>query len=93
MNAARLTCSDNKVIERVEFVAFGDPDGACGAFKAGKCNSLKAQKVVEKQCLGNPKCVVKFDKGSLQDDKDSCPNVMKTLAIQVKCGYAGKSTA
>ncbi|KAL0386871.1 UNVERIFIED_CONTAM: Beta-galactosidase 13 [Sesamum radiatum] len=50
---AELTCPDKKVIKKVEFVGFGEVDGACGAFKPGKCNSnSKAIKLVESLCLG-----------------------------------------
>ncbi|KAL0454083.1 UNVERIFIED_CONTAM: Beta-galactosidase 13 [Sesamum latifolium] len=44
---AELTCPDNKVIKKVEFVGFGEVDGACGAFKPGKCNAnAKAIKIL-----------------------------------------------
>ncbi|KAK4405351.1 Beta-galactosidase 13 [Sesamum angolense] len=82
-----LTCPDKKVIKKVEFVGFGEVDGACGAFKPGKCNSnSKAIKLVESLCLGKKECKVPFERERLADvGKDACPDVSKTLAIQVAC--------
>ncbi|KAL0412392.1 UNVERIFIED_CONTAM: Beta-galactosidase 13 [Sesamum radiatum] len=84
---AELTCPDNKVIRKVEFVGFGEVDGACGAFKPGKCNAnAKAIKLVESLCLGKKECKVPFERERLADvGKDACPDVSKTLAIQVAC--------
>lgn len=47
IRAAELTCPDNEVISKIQFVSFGEPEGACGAFKPGKCDSNKAHKVVQ----------------------------------------------
>ncbi|KAK4424055.1 Beta-galactosidase 13 [Sesamum alatum] len=83
---AELSCPDKKVITKVEFVGFGEVDGACGAFKPGKCHSTKALKDVESLCLGKNECKVPFEKERLADaGNDTCPNVSKTLAIQVAC--------
>lgn len=48
IKGAHLACPDKKIIEKVEFVSFGEADGACGAFIAGKCDSKTAHKLVEK---------------------------------------------
>ncbi|KAG6401430.1 hypothetical protein SASPL_138287 [Salvia splendens] len=86
VKAAHLTCPDNKVIGKVEFVSFGENEGACGAFTPGQCDSAKAHKVVEELCLGKKGCIIPFDRESLIDRaKDSCPDVAKTLAVQVAC--------
>lgn len=50
--AAYLTCPENKVIQAVEYVAYGEEDGACGNFKPGKCSSPKGHKLVEQvRCM------------------------------------------
>ncbi|XP_073027816.1 beta-galactosidase 13-like [Primulina eburnea] len=92
VKAAHLTCPDKKVISTVEFVSFGEAEGACGAFVRGKCDSSKAHKVVEEQCLGKTECTIPFQREVLVDaDNDSCPDIAKTLAIQVRCAHSSKS--
>lgn len=88
VTAAHLTCPDEKIIGKVEFVSFGENEGACGYFVAGKCDSSKAHQVVEELCFGKKECTVPFERGLLLDGgKDSCPDVAKTLAIQVACTH------
>ncbi|KAL1541165.1 beta-galactosidase 13-like isoform X2 [Salvia divinorum] len=86
VRAAHLACPDDKIIGKVEFVSFGENEGACGVFTPGKCDSTKAHKVVEELCLGKNGCIIPFERESLIDrGKDSCPDVAKTLAVQVAC--------
>lgn len=47
VKTAHLACPDDKIISKVEFVSFGEAEGACGVFRPGKCDSPKAHKVVE----------------------------------------------
>ncbi|KAK4401395.1 Beta-galactosidase 13 [Sesamum angolense] len=92
IKGAHLACPDKKIIEKVEFVSFGEADGACGAFIAGKCDSKKAHKLVEKECLGKTECTIPFDRKTLlEPGNDPCPDVEKSLAVQVKCGVGGGS--
>ncbi|KAL0356581.1 UNVERIFIED_CONTAM: Beta-galactosidase 13 [Sesamum calycinum] len=92
VKGAHLACPDKKIIEKVEFVSFGEADGACGAFIAGKCDSKKAHKLVEKECLGKTECTIPFDRKTLlESGNDPCPDVEKSLAVQVKCGVGGGS--
>ncbi|XP_057783214.1 beta-galactosidase 13-like [Salvia miltiorrhiza] len=86
VRAAHLTCPNAKKIAKVEFVSFGENEGACGAFVPGKCDSAKAHKVVEELCLGKHDCTIPFERQALLDGgKDSCPDVAKTLAVQLAC--------
>ncbi|XP_047960963.1 beta-galactosidase 13-like [Salvia hispanica] len=86
VRAAHLTCPDDKIIGKVEFVSFGESDGACGGFTQGKCDSPRAHNVVEELCLGKNGCTIPFDRESLIDGgEDSCPDVAKRLAVQVAC--------
>ncbi|KAK6143379.1 hypothetical protein DH2020_023727 [Rehmannia glutinosa] len=94
IKASQLTCPDNKVITKVEFVSFGEPEGACGNFQPGKCDSPKAHKLVEQQCLGKNECTIPFERELLVDAAhDSCPDMAKTLAIQAACGLPKRSSA
>ncbi|KAL7118537.1 hypothetical protein ACP275_02G008400 [Erythranthe tilingii] len=92
IKAAYLTCPDKKVVTKVEFVTFGTVEGACGAFLPGKCDSTKAHKLVEELCLGKVECTIPFDREDLVDsNNDSCPDIAKTLAVQVRCDRPNKS--
>ncbi|XP_059647476.1 beta-galactosidase 13-like isoform X1 [Cornus florida] len=87
-SGAHLSCPDDKVIKAVEFASFGDPYGICGTFALGRCNSPNSQKVVEQHCLGKDRCSIPFDRGVFHDKShDPCPDIAKTLAVQVRCGH------
>ncbi|KAL8540083.1 hypothetical protein ACS0TY_001608 [Phlomoides rotata] len=86
VKAAQLSCPTNKIITKIEFVSFGENEGACGAFLPGKCDSSKAHKVVQELCLGKKECTIPFQRQLLVDaGQDSCPDIAKTLAVQVGC--------
>ncbi|KAH6767256.1 glycosyl hydrolase family 35 protein [Perilla frutescens var. hirtella] len=83
VRAAHLTCPDDKIIGKVEFVSFGDNQGACGSFLPGKCDSPNAHKLVQQN-----ECTIPLDREELlHGGKDSCPDVAKTLSIQVAYQY------
>ncbi|CAA7016575.1 unnamed protein product [Microthlaspi erraticum] len=88
---ATLKCSGTRKIAAVEFASFGNPIGVCGNFTRGTCHAPVSKQVVEKHCLGKAECVIPVNKSTFeQDKKDSCKNVVKTLAVQVKCGRGKK---
>ncbi|KAL6525981.1 hypothetical protein OROHE_015505 [Orobanche hederae] len=93
IKAAYLTCPDgHKVIKKVEFASFGNSEGACGAFKPGPCDSTKVRDLVEKLCLGKAACTIPFQREQLIDGgNESCPDIAKTLAVQVKCARANNN--
>ncbi|GER42336.1 beta-galactosidase [Striga asiatica] len=94
IKAAYLTCPDNKLITKVEFASFGNSDGACGSFKPSPCDSSAVHGLVEKLCMGKSTCTIPFEREHLLNGgKELCPNVEKTLAIQVKCGRPKKNKA
>ncbi|KDP29648.1 hypothetical protein JCGZ_18810 [Jatropha curcas] len=84
--AAQLTCPNYKQIIAVEFASFGDPEGACGRYSFGKCNSPISKLVVEQLCLGKRSCSIPIDRQLFDNKKDDCPGIQKVLAVQVKCG-------
>ncbi|CAD5329984.1 unnamed protein product [Arabidopsis thaliana] len=89
---ATLKCSGTKKIAAVEFASFGNPIGVCGNFTLGTCNAPVSKQVIEKHCLGKAECVIPVNKSTFQQDKkDSCKNVVKMLAVQVKCGRGKKN--
>ncbi|GMN48724.1 hypothetical protein TIFTF001_017899 [Ficus carica] len=83
--SAQLKCPNHKKIISVDFASYGDPVGACGNFALGTCNSPSTKGIVEQHCLGKPSCVIPVKKELFEKNGDACPNVSKTLAIQVKC--------
>ncbi|PSS12101.1 Beta-galactosidase [Actinidia chinensis var. chinensis] len=85
-SGAHLTCSDGKVITKVEFASFGDPYGACGKFVEGKCNSQNSKEVVEKYCLGKDSCSIPLEREIFDKGDDECSDISKVLAVQVRCG-------
>lgn len=92
VKGAHLTCPDNKIVQKVEFVSFGDATGACGAFTPGKCDSYVAKKLVEQLCMGKTECTIPFKREDLDGpDNDYCKEIARTLSVQLKCGRAGKS--
>ncbi|KAG6653492.1 beta-galactosidase 13-like [Carya illinoinensis] len=83
--AAQLHCPNHKKIVAVEFASFGDPYGSCGSFFTGKCSASITKEVVEQHCLGKTSCSVPIERELFIKDNDACPDIKKTLAIQVKC--------
>ncbi|KMT01405.1 hypothetical protein BVRB_9g214140 [Beta vulgaris subsp. vulgaris] len=83
---ASLECPKNKVISRVEFASFGNPNGVCGYFLLGNCSSPLTQNIVEQHCLGKERCTIPVDRKLLDKDNKKCAGVSsKTLAVQVRC--------
>ncbi|XP_031494621.1 beta-galactosidase 11-like [Nymphaea colorata] len=81
---ASLKCYNHKVIHSIEFASFGNPQGICGNFTMGTCNSPSARTIVEKACLGKTSCVIPISPSSFGGDP--CPGDAKTLAVQARCG-------
>ncbi|XP_060176196.1 beta-galactosidase 13-like [Lycium barbarum] len=86
-SGAHLSCPDNKIIEKVEFASYGNPDGACGNLFNGNCTSANSIKIAEQNCLGKNTCTIPIEREAYDEpSKDPCPNIFKTLAVQMKCG-------
>ncbi|KAK9165112.1 hypothetical protein Scep_000303 [Stephania cephalantha] len=82
---ADLKCPNKKVMTSVDFASWGDPSGSCGNFTVGTCNSPSAKKVVEQHCLGKTQCQIPIERKLFDKDKEPCPDMLKTLAVQVLC--------
>ena len=74
-----LTCSSG-VITSIEFASFGTPNGVCGAFKAGACNSSSSYKHVSDACLGRKSCSIMPNMSNFGGDP--CKGQKKRLAVQ-----------
>ncbi|RDY03751.1 Beta-galactosidase 13, partial [Mucuna pruriens] len=83
---ASLMCGTGKKIVAVEFASFGNPTGYCGEFVMGNCNAAASKQIVEQACLGKEACTVALNRAMFnQNGDDACPNLVKQLAIQVRC--------
>ncbi|KAF8406609.1 hypothetical protein HHK36_008698 [Tetracentron sinense] len=87
---AHLKCPNHKVIVAVNFASFGDPLGVCGNYTTGTCSSPNSKKVTEQYCLGKTSCFVPIEREIFNKENEPCPDITKTLAIQVRCGHKKK---
>jgi hypothetical protein len=62
----------------------GTPAGRCGAWVA-RCEAPSSRAVVERECLGKPRCVVSAT-NAVFGSKDPCEGQEKTLAVDATCG-------
>ncbi|CAO2814443.1 unnamed protein product [Amaranthus hypochondriacus] len=79
-----LECpSPNQVISSIKFASFGTPQGSCGTYSHGKCKSLHALPIVQKECVGARSCKIGV---SIDTFGDPCRGVKKSLAVEAVCG-------
>ncbi|KAL5975826.1 Beta-galactosidase 7 [Asimina triloba] len=82
--SVELSCQGGKTISDVEFASFGDPQGACGSFQKGTCDSDQTLALVKKACVGQKGCVVDVSEATL--GATNCgENMAKRLAVQAIC--------
>ncbi|KAG4970256.1 hypothetical protein JHK82_035946 [Glycine max] len=78
-----LSCQGRK-ISAIKFASFGDPEGVCGAFTNGSCESKSnALSIVQKACVGKQAC--SFDVSEKTFGPTACGNVAKRLAVEAVC--------
>ncbi|GAB4859211.1 Beta-galactosidase 8 [Ancistrocladus abbreviatus] len=78
-----LECpSPSQVISSIKFASFGTPQGTCGSFAHGWCESAKALPIVQKACIGSPSCSIGV---SINTFGDPCIRVKKSLAVEAIC--------
>ncbi|CAH2064257.1 unnamed protein product [Thlaspi arvense] len=82
----RISCDKPKyVITKITFAEYGNPTGTCGDFRHGNCSAPATLRLVKKNCLGKPKCVL------LVTDEMFGPSHCKgapMLAVQATCTIA-----
>lgn len=77
----RLTCDEGWHIASISFASFGNPQGECGAFIPGSCH-IDVSSYVQQVCIGKQACTIPVSTAS---HGESCPGVLKSLAIQALC--------
>ncbi|KAK7380656.1 hypothetical protein VNO78_33171 [Psophocarpus tetragonolobus] len=78
-----LACNENQVISEIKFANFGVPEGECGSYRKGHCQSSDALTVVKRLCLGKQKCSIHVDEKVLGPTECRVPQ--NKLAIDAVC--------
>ncbi|KAL5975828.1 hypothetical protein ACLOJK_020156 [Asimina triloba] len=79
-----LSCQGSRTISDIEFASSGDPQGACGSFHKGSCESENALASVKEACIGQEGCVV--DVWDARLGASNCgESITKRLAVQAVC--------
>ncbi|KAF3435751.1 hypothetical protein FNV43_RR22843 [Rhamnella rubrinervis] len=78
-----LHCSDGYSIASIKFASYGTPSGSCGNFQHGTCHASSSLAVLEKNCIGQQKCLVTISSSNFGEDP--CPNVSKKLSVEAVC--------
>ncbi|KAK7367342.1 hypothetical protein VNO80_09353 [Phaseolus coccineus] len=78
-----LHCSPGQTISSIKFASFGTPLGTCGSYEQGGCHSPSSYSILEKKCIGKPRCAVTVSNSNF--GHDPCPNVLKRLTVEAVC--------
>ncbi|KAA8516637.1 hypothetical protein F0562_016857 [Nyssa sinensis] len=82
-NILELSCQGGKVISDIKFASFGDPQGACGSFERGTCESPNSLAVVKKACLGKESCLIDVSESNFE--ASLCRVFPLRLAVEATC--------
>ncbi|XP_048615712.1 beta-galactosidase 15-like [Brassica napus] len=78
-----LLC-DRKPISAIKFASFGNPDGNCGSFEKGTCESSNnAVDILAQECIGKEKCSIEVSKEKF--GAPDCSGATRKLAVEVIC--------
>ncbi|CAN6929846.1 unnamed protein product [Brassica oleracea] len=78
-----LLC-DRKPISAIKFASFGNPDGNCGSFEKGTCESSNnAVDILAQECIGKEKCSIEVSKEKF--GAPDCSGAPRKLAVEVIC--------
>ncbi|KAG5062389.1 hypothetical protein AAZX31_02G067000 [Glycine max] len=78
-----LACKENQVISEIKFASFGVPEGECGSFKKGHCESSDTLSIVKRLCLGKQQCSIQVNEKML--GPTGCRVPENRLAIDALC--------
>ncbi|KAF3942594.1 hypothetical protein CMV_030763 [Castanea mollissima] len=81
-NTLELSCQGGSAISEIKFASFGLPEGACGSFRTGSCESSNALSIIQKECLGKERCSLDVSEKSLGPTGCKATN---RLAVEVTC--------
>ncbi|KAE8708505.1 hypothetical protein F3Y22_tig00110339pilonHSYRG00276 [Hibiscus syriacus] len=76
-----LSCH-NRPISKIEFASFGHPQGVCGSFEKGECESdVDLVSILENECVGKESCTFKIS----QDKFGKAYCEVRRLAVEAVC--------
>ncbi|KAF2594610.1 hypothetical protein F2Q70_00044123 [Brassica cretica] len=82
-NTIELSC-DRKPISAIKFASFGNPDGNCGSFKKGTCESSNnTVDILAQECVGKEKCFI--DVSTEKFGAPDCTGSARRLAVEAIC--------
>eukprot|EP00035_Acanthoeca_spectabilis_P025007 m.456410 g.456410 ORF g.456410 m.456410 type:complete len:1036 (-) comp21050_c0_seq1:25-3132(-) len=98
-SVANIGCPGGATIASITFASFGTPTGSCATrFTANpKCTSNHSLEVISGACVGKSSCLIpatctEFHE-KLSGPDAFCWDVVKSLAVQVKCSSTEPSTS
>ncbi|XP_048615759.1 beta-galactosidase 7-like [Brassica napus] len=78
-----LSC-DRKPISAIKFASFGNPNGNCGSFEKGTCESSKnTVDILTQECVGKEKCCI--DVSTERFGAPDCSGAPRRLAVEAIC--------
>ncbi|XP_039019128.1 beta-galactosidase-like [Hibiscus syriacus] len=76
-----LSCH-NRPISKIEFASFGHPQGVCGSFEKGECESdVDVVSILEKECVGKESCSFEIS----QDKFGKAYCEVRRLTVEAVC--------
>ena len=82
-NIIELSC-DRKQISAIKFASFGNPDGDCGSFVKGTCESSNnTVDILTQECVGKEKCSIDVSKEKF--GAPDCSGAARRLAVEAIC--------
>lgn len=81
-NTLELSCQGGRVISDVKFASFGLPEGTCGSFSRGRCESPNAFAYILNHCKGKASCSIPVNELTL--GPTGCKDTNR-LAVEAIC--------
>ncbi|XP_075673897.1 beta-galactosidase 7-like isoform X1 [Castanea sativa] len=82
-NTLELSCNE-RPISSIKFASFGTPQGTCGSFQKGSCDSTKdALSILQNACVGKNTCTIEVSEETF--GAVDCGGVPKRLAVEAVC--------
>ncbi|CAJ2628195.1 unnamed protein product [Trifolium pratense] len=78
-----LSCHGRSILD-IKFASFGNPQGVCGSFTKGNCESINdSLSFVKNACVGKDSCSIDVSEKTF--GPTNCGNMVKRLAVEAIC--------